>query len=332
MNKANSYKKGILSENKGDPSNIIRLPLTVVIIAGILATVECDDWDEVAESFTSTIVYGTDHCKNTVDLSYKHLPHYLKPCLLYFGAFPEDQEIHAKKLMSLWIAEGFVQNTGQKRLEDVAEEYLMELIARNLVMVLKQRSIGGVKACCIHDLLHEFCKDKSKEENFLQVLHGYDELSTSDELPNLKRLSIWSKVEHFKGSKLFCPRICGLLFNPIEGSNLWIDDISFIFCIYKRLRVLDLEQIYLPLKVLPWEIESPVELRYLCVGGMIRCIPPSIENLSSLETFIVKSGCTVSLPDTIWNMTKLRHLQVKFWKISFYYLVKILKAPLIWKI
>ncbi|KAL3508903.1 hypothetical protein ACH5RR_028304 [Cinchona calisaya] len=122
------------------------LPLTVVIIAGILATVDYDAWDEVAESFTLTIVYGTDQCKNTVDLSYKHLPHYLKPCLLYFRAFPEDREIHAKKLMSLWIAEGFVENTERKRLEDVAEEYLMELIDRNLVMVDKQRLIGGVKA------------------------------------------------------------------------------------------------------------------------------------------------------------------------------------------
>ncbi|KAL3508906.1 hypothetical protein ACH5RR_028307 [Cinchona calisaya] len=292
------------------------LPLTIVIIAGILAT-KHDAWDEVAESFTSTIVYGTKRCKDMVDLSYKHLPHYLKPCLLYFGAFPEDQEIHAKKLVSLWIAEGSVQNTEQKRLEDVAEEYLMELIERNLVMVAKQRSIGGVKACCIHDLLHEFCKAKSKEENFLQVLHGYEELSTFNELPNLERLSIWS--EHFRKSKLFCPRTHTLLlFNPI-GSSVWISDITSVFCIYKHLRVLDLEQIILRVEVFPMEVESLVELRYLGIGGEMRYIPPSIENLSNLETFIVKSGFySVSLPDAIWNMTKLRHLYILGWDHSSY--------------
>ncbi|KAL3509019.1 hypothetical protein ACH5RR_028420 [Cinchona calisaya] len=163
------------------------LPLTIVVIAGILATIEQDGWEEVAKSLTSTIVYETDDlCKNTLKLSFEYLPHHLKPCLLYFGAFPEDQEILTKKLMSLWIAEGFVENTGSKRLEDLAEEYMMNLIGRNLVMVAKQRSIGGVEACRIHDLLHEFCKAKSKEENFLQVLREYDELSTFNEPPTSK--------------------------------------------------------------------------------------------------------------------------------------------------
>ncbi|KAL3498702.1 hypothetical protein ACH5RR_041434 [Cinchona calisaya] len=179
------------------------LPLTVVIIAGILASVEYDDWCEVANSLTSTIVYDTDHCKNTLELSYIHLPDYLKPCLLYFGAFREDQEIQAKKLMSLWIAEGFVQNTEANSLEDLAEEYILDLISRNLVTIAKQRSMGGVKACKIHDLLHEFCKTKSKEENVLQVLHEYDELSTFNEphtskgCPFGQRLSILRSQSYF---------------------------------------------------------------------------------------------------------------------------------------
>ncbi|KAL3509036.1 hypothetical protein ACH5RR_028437 [Cinchona calisaya] len=295
------------------------LPLTIVVIAGILATIEQDGWEEVAKSLTSTIAYETDdQCKNTLKLSYEYLPHHLKPCLLYFGAFPEDQEIHTKKLMSLWIAEGFVENTGSKRLEDLAEEYMVNLIGRNLVMVAKQRSIGGVEACRIHDLLHEFCKAKSKEENFLQVLREYDELSTFNEPPNLERLSIWSKVEHFKKSKLFCPRICSLLlFNEIEVSDSLMTDISFVSCIYKHLRVLDLEQVFLQLKVFPREVESLVDLRYLGVQGAMRFILPSISNLSNLETFLVisRSG-TVSLPDTIWNMTNLRHLNVVGWDIS----------------
>ncbi|KAL3508956.1 hypothetical protein ACH5RR_028357 [Cinchona calisaya] len=296
------------------------LPLTVVIVAGILATIEHDGWEEVAKSLTSTIVYETDQCKNTLELSYTYLPHYLKPCLLYFGAFPEDQEIHTKKLISLWIAEEFVQNSELRILEDLAEEYLMDLIGRNLVMVSKQRSIGGVKACRVHDLLHEFCKAKSKEENFLQVLHGYDELSTFNVLPNLERLSIWSKVEHFKKSKLFCPRICSLLlFNKIEESDSLMADISFVFCIYKNLRVLDLEQIVLRHEVFPGEVESLVELRNLGVQGSMRFIPPSIANLSNLETFLVKSEFgTVSLPDTIWNMTNLRHLNIWGWNGSCY--------------
>ncbi|KAL3518682.1 hypothetical protein ACH5RR_021271 [Cinchona calisaya] len=58
------------------------LPLTVVIIAGILSTLEQVGWEKVAEKLSSNIVCGTEQCTNILELSYKHLPDYLKPCLL----------------------------------------------------------------------------------------------------------------------------------------------------------------------------------------------------------------------------------------------------------
>ncbi|KAL3498701.1 hypothetical protein ACH5RR_041433 [Cinchona calisaya] len=94
-------------------------------------------------------------------------------------------------------------------------------------------------------------------------------------------------------------------------------DISFVFRIYKLLRVLDLEQIILRHKFFPEEVESLGELRYLGVQGAMRFIPQSIANLSNLETFIlISESGTVSFPDTIWNMTKLRHLHVVGWDIN----------------
>nr|XP_027119952.1 putative late blight resistance protein homolog R1B-12 isoform X2 [Coffea arabica] len=188
------------------------LPFAVVVVAGILATIEHDIlvWEEFAESLTSTTVSGTDQWKKSLELSYEHLPYHLKACLLYFAAFREDEKIGAKNLMRLWIAEGFVKKIERKRSEVIAEEYLMDLIGRNLVMVSKSRSISGVKTCYIHDLIFEFCKDEAKEEKFLRVLQGYDELSTFIEPPNLPRLSICSNGEDFIKSKLFCPMDMGV--------------------------------------------------------------------------------------------------------------------------
>ncbi|XP_027166204.1 putative late blight resistance protein homolog R1B-12 [Coffea eugenioides] len=175
------------------------LPLALVVVAGVLATIDHDIlvWKKFAESLTSTMVSGTDQWKKSLELSYEHLPDHLKDCLLYFAAFREDEKIGAKSLMRLWIAEGFVEIIEGKRSEDTAEEYLMDLIGRNLVMVGKNRSIGGVKTCYIHDLIFEFCKGEAKEKKFLQVLRGYDELSTFNEPPNLPRLSICSSGEDF---------------------------------------------------------------------------------------------------------------------------------------
>ncbi|KAL2504824.1 putative disease resistance protein [Abeliophyllum distichum] len=144
------------------------LPLAVAGIAAVLANMEKKEslWQEVAASLSSYIFKEQD----ILELSYKHLPIHLKPCFLYFSAFEEDREIPVKKLLSLWISEGFIQKNEDKRSEDVAEEYLIELINRSMVQVAKRRSDNGVKACNMHDLMLDMCTRIAKEENFLKVI------------------------------------------------------------------------------------------------------------------------------------------------------------------
>ena len=45
--------------------------------------------------------------------------------------FPDDQEVSVQRLIWLWIAEGFVQKIQWKSLEDVASDYMMDLVARS---------------------------------------------------------------------------------------------------------------------------------------------------------------------------------------------------------
>ena len=78
-----------------------------------------------------------------IRLSYQHLPIYLKRCLLYFGAFLVEKGIPVWRLRRLWIAEGFVQKSELKSREEMAEDNMMALISRTLVMVAKKSSIGG---------------------------------------------------------------------------------------------------------------------------------------------------------------------------------------------
>ena len=51
---------------------------------------------------------------------------------LQLGLFPEDQAVSTRKLLLPWIAEGLVIQQDQQRMADVAEDYLNELINRNL--------------------------------------------------------------------------------------------------------------------------------------------------------------------------------------------------------
>ncbi|XP_027063020.2 putative late blight resistance protein homolog R1A-3 [Coffea arabica] len=287
------------------------LPLTIVILAGILANEDQYSWKRVVEGLNSSMLSSTEQCTAALELSYNNLPDYLKPCFLYFGAFPEDHEHTTERLNWLWVAEGFAQKTQFKSAEDVANDHMMALINRSLVMVSKQRSIGGVKTCRVHDLLYEFCVRKGRQEKFVQLVSGYDELYTISVPHNLRRLCINSNPGHFCKSRLFAPTIRSLLFfNNHESYQPTVTDIPFLVAI-KLVKVLDLSQLNLG-STFPRELELLVHLRYLAVVGDLESIASSMSNLLNLETLILETfDSAVSLPDSIWNLKKLRHLVLK---------------------
>ncbi|XP_027073167.1 putative late blight resistance protein homolog R1A-3 [Coffea arabica] len=297
------------------------LPLTIVLVAGILATTEQDCWEEVARRLRSSIFADDEHCMKTIEHSYNYLPDYLKPCLLYFGASQEDKDIPVRKLLWLWMAEGFVQKTEGKSLEDVADGYLMDLIGRSLVMATQQRSLGGIKACRVHDLVREFCVAKAREESFLQISHGDDHLTFIGQC-NPHRLAIYPTTSQgLKKSMLFFPNLRSLLFfdddyeSKAEQGEIWFKLLSS-----KLIRVLDLGYNLAFGRYFSEKVEVFfVHLRYLSISWHDKDrIPSEIANLSRLETFFIKTyeRC-ILLPNTIWNIKTLRHLVVSSYGSGF---------------
>ncbi|KAI3451616.1 hypothetical protein Pfo_008281 [Paulownia fortunei] len=271
-------------------ANCYGLPLAVVVIAGILSTMNKEEstWKKVGGKLTSYICDGRDNYTiQILELSYKHLPEHLKSCFLYFGAFGEDTEIPARKLMRLWIAEGFIHKEERKSSESVAEEYLMELIDKSLVIVAKRRSDGGVKDCVIHDLLRELCLKIAEEENFLKwVDNNYSIYENGHRLVSLQD-SITPFGQHarsFHGN---------LLKSPFYVRNMTL------------LRVLDFKQIINPAPFIG--IEYLVQLRYLVINEL----PASIGSLVNLEYLLVDSEEIITkIPFVILKMVKLRYLNV----------------------
>lgn len=147
------------------------LPLAIVLIGGLLARLHKKKgyWTKVAQwlSESAKVAGEAEWYMDIIKLSYKHLPSYLKPCFLYFGMFLEDKEVSVKKLIRIWVAEGFVHSNEVRTAEIVAMDYLIDLITSNLVVVARRFPLGDIKAVCLHDLVLEFCLNKAKEENFL---------------------------------------------------------------------------------------------------------------------------------------------------------------------
>ncbi|KAL2532859.1 Disease resistance protein RPP8 [Abeliophyllum distichum] len=267
------------------------LPLAVVVMAAILANMEKKEslWQKVAGSLSTHISKDNNKCMDILELSYKHLPVHLKPCFLYFGVFQEDMEIPVRKLIALWISEGFIEKRERKSLEDVAEEYLMDLIGRSLVLVAKRRSNGQVKACNMHDLLRDMCLKMAKEENFLKVIQ--DQLSICEK--NHVSIHFYSNPSYMRPS--------GLHVRPQLGHSL--DPSTFMCCSTKLLRVFNIsasDSKYYDLI----GIRLLVHLKYLAVSHT----PSSIASLHNLEFLLVDNKEVAQIPEILLNMVKLRYL------------------------
>ncbi|ERN01670.1 hypothetical protein AMTR_s00090p00137350 [Amborella trichopoda] len=62
------------------------------------------------------------------------------------SAYPEDYKMRRTRLIELWVGEGFIEKRGDEMLEDVAEEWLEELVGRSMIQVESMNSSGHIKS------------------------------------------------------------------------------------------------------------------------------------------------------------------------------------------
>ncbi|XP_009600340.1 putative late blight resistance protein homolog R1C-3 [Nicotiana tomentosiformis] len=178
--------------------NCAGLPIAIILIGSLLARLDKKRgyWTKVAKrlSASAKVAGEAEWYIDIIESNYKHLPHHLKPCFLYFGLFLEDEEVSVKKLIRMWVAEGFVQSNEVKIAQHIAMDYLIDLIASNLVIVAQRFPLGGIKSVRLHGLVLDFCLSKAKEENFLLKV---DRSSTTNSSSGIQRVLVCSKLHHF---------------------------------------------------------------------------------------------------------------------------------------
>jgi disease resistance protein RPM1 len=281
------------------------LPLAIVAIGGLLSTKEKVplEWQKLHDSLSSELECNPHltSITNILSLSYHDLPCYLKSCFLYFGIFPEDYSISGPRLLWLWVAEGFIKEKKGKSLEDLAEEYLMELIHRNLVQVsFGEHDCQIFRKYRIHDLLHEIILSKAEELNLCQVLEAGDTtshgksrcLSIHDVRENVFETSEYSRVRSV------------FLFNINEMPRSFIVK---LFKKFKLLKVLDFEDA--PIDYLPQEVGNLFHLKHLSLRRTkVKILPESVGRLQNLQTLNVVETAVREFPTEIFRLYKLRHI------------------------
>ncbi|KAL1552172.1 putative late blight resistance protein R1B-16 [Salvia divinorum] len=293
------------------------LPLSVVVIGGILATkysaldkgVTKKAWEEVSTQVNELLKDPANRVNKFISLSYDALPYNLRACFLYLGVFPEDYEIPVSRLICMWIGEGFIQQSNDSSLEETAEKYLKDLISRNLVTIDKFKPNGKVKTCRIHDTLREFCRTEAanENENFFQEIKCRN--GTFD--PNLdqyRRISIHTNCLKFIRSKPAGHRVRSFVCFSKDGFVLPTENVPHMLGAFELLRVLEVKPIKLT-KITSHMYEL-IHVRYIALSLDMQTLPSKFSELWNIQTLIIDTTWReLAVKADIWKLSRLRHFK-----------------------
>ncbi|KAK6775805.1 hypothetical protein RDI58_026806 [Solanum bulbocastanum] len=264
--------------------NCKEIPLVVDLIAGVIAGTEKKKtlWLEVRNNLHSFIFKNEVEVKKVIEISYDHLPDHLKLCFLYFASRPKDSAIPIYELKAVWGAEGFVEKTEMKSMEEVVKFYLDDLISNSLVVFFNE--IGDDPTCQLHDLVHEFCLIKAREEKlFDQISSSALSSSSSDLMPRTVTIDYHSELFGPNNFVLFSSkekRHSGKHLYSLRIYGDKLDSRLFDACHLRHLRLL---------RVLDLNLSF-------------------IKNLEILSVY--NKGSTLVLLLRIWDLVKLRVLSM----------------------
>ncbi|GMJ06014.1 RESISTANCE TO PSEUDOMONAS SYRINGAE 3, RESISTANCE TO P. SYRINGAE PV MACULICOLA 1 [Hibiscus trionum] len=292
------------------------LPLAIVAISGVLARKrrKVAEWEMVYRGLGAEMEDNSRliNFKEVLLLSFNDLPYHLKSCFLYLSLFPGNHLIENMRLIRLWIAEGFVEAKEGKTQEEVAEDYLSELLNRSMIQIAGTANDGRIKTCRIHDLLREIIISNARDQNFVSVAKEPN-VTLSDKV---RRLAIHNALangqQNMNTSHLRSLFVFGSG-DPVPCSPT--DTLIPSSC--RLLKVLDLRAA--PIQTFPEEISNLRLLRYLSLRDTnIKTIPNSIRKLQDLETLDLKHSQVSELPIEILKLKKLRHLLVYRYEFTSY--------------
>lgn len=261
------------------------------------------EWKKVFESLNWQLSNNPmlEQVKGILLLSFNDLPFYLKYCFLFCCVFRDGYPIRRKKLIRLWIAEGFIRERKGMTLEEIAEEYLTELVLRSLIQVTETNDAGRVKICRVQDVMRELAMTISEKENFCTAYDGYPSKLEG----KIRRLSVNSTGESIRLGSAMSHHLRSFFVFPTDTCSSF--SLAVVSSKFKFLRVLDLEGV--PIETMPGTLVELFNLRYLNLRDTdIRELPKSMERLNKLETLDVWNTYIERLPSGISKLSNLRHL------------------------
>ncbi|XXG72417.1 hypothetical protein AAC387_Pa07g1515 [Persea americana] len=143
------------------------LPLAIVLMGGLMSTKGNSprEWKNVLDRFSQELLHNPhlESISRIFQTSFYYLPSHLQYCFLYSCLFPKGSEIKRKKIIRLWVAQGFVEEQQGKTLEEVANDYFIQLIEGSMLEPIISNFTGELSSYRVRDIMHEMALSNFKD-------------------------------------------------------------------------------------------------------------------------------------------------------------------------
>nr|XP_043611858.1 putative disease resistance RPP13-like protein 1 [Erigeron canadensis] len=298
--------QGIIKKCKG-------LPLALVTLGKVLKRKGSDDeW----EQFLNSEIWNLEDESGilpALKLSYYDLPSHLKQLFAYCSLFPKDYEFKKKKLVLLWMAQGFLSKTKGKNqpIESLGGMYFEELLSRSFFQPLGNNESRYI----MHDLMNDLATSVAGAF-FFRLDEKMDLKDDNQTYGKFRHFSFvgQQRVAEYKNFKELHKARCLRTFLPMSVG--WrrfntLDNVTLkLLPQLHLLRVLSLTN--WSITEVPQSIGNLKHLRYLNFSETsIRQIPEEVSELYNLQSLLVRGCDELSrLPVSFANLINLRHLDM----------------------
>ncbi|XP_071719132.1 putative disease resistance RPP13-like protein 1 [Rutidosis leptorrhynchoides] len=287
------------------------LPLALIAIGRVLKGKgnDVDEWDKLLKS---EIWSSNDTILPALKLSYYDLPSQLKQLFAYCCLFPKDYVFSKKKLVLLWMAEGFLNHpNGNMSMETLGFEYFEELQSRSFF----QQLTGKESVYTMHDLMNDLAI--SVAGDFFYMLDAKMDVNGRNEaFEKFRHFSHLGQrgVEYAKLKELHkSERLRTFLtvssdYSPYVLDNVLVDLLPKL----QFMRVLSLTRY--SITDVPRSVGVLKHLRYLNFSSTkIKQVPEEVSELYNLQSLLV-CHCEdlTSLPVSFHKLINLRHLDMSY--------------------
>ncbi|CAL1379957.1 unnamed protein product [Linum trigynum] len=292
------------------------VPLAVSAIASVLADSRDPktEWSTFLQKGLSSIMKGQeDPIMSVLQLSFNHLPSYMKNCFTFCKLFPKGFEFDIKMLVQFWVIHKYIET------EDEGFDCFKTLWGRSFFQEVVMDDLGNMLKCRMHDLMHDLVDSMGGEK----IMRS----SASTCLGNISsttcHLAITgdsnddSREDYYGGHEPGNPCKVRTL---ICLKNLSNKELKQIFRNFLRLRVLviiegsnsECNASSLDASLILNSVHKLKHLRYLGLGGAGgEKIPNSVATLVNMQVLkLVDFWRLKELPRDIKTLVNLKHLEL----------------------